>query len=53
MLKLSDYDSKLFDLMATYITEAGIFHPDTGYVFRERGIISGSFYTNLIDSLVN
>jgi len=53
MLKLSDYDSRLFDILAAYIVEAGIYHPDTGYVFRERGIISGSFFTNLIDSLTN
>lgn len=53
MLRLDKYDSKLFDLMAAYICECNIYHPSTGYTTRGRGIISGSFYTNLIDSISN
>lgn len=53
MLDLNDYESKLFDVMAMYIIECNIYHPHTGFTKRGRGLISGSFYTNLIDSICN
>lgn len=53
MLELDPYLSRLFDIMATYIVESNIFHPATGFTRRNRGLISGSFFTNLVDSICN
>lgn len=53
MLDLNNYESKLFDIMVMYIIESNIYNPHSGFTCRERGLISGSFYTNLIDSICN
>jgi hypothetical protein len=53
MLNLSDYESTLFDVLVSYIVNCNAYHPHTGYVIRNRGLISGSFYTNLVDSITN
>lgn len=53
MLSLSSYECKLFDAMTAFVVESNIYHPHTGFVIRGRGIISGSYYTNLVDSIAN
>jgi hypothetical protein len=53
VMKLSDYESKLFDELRSYIIHGHIYHPETGVINRKRGIISGSFFTNMIDGLSN
>lgn len=53
LYKLDSYESKVFDFMVSYIINAPIYHNDIGLVPRKRGIISGSFYTNVIDSMGN
>jgi hypothetical protein len=53
MLNLTDYESSLFDVMVGYIVNCNCYHPHIGYLKRSRGLISGSFYTNLVDSISN
>lgn len=52
-LILSDQQSNLFDKLVDYICYAHIYHPRIGIVRRRRGLISGSYFTNLIDGVVN
>jgi len=53
ILSLSDYESTLFDHLVDYIIHGHIYHPVTGFIMRERGIPSGSYFTNVVDGIVN
>lgn len=53
MLVLDDYKSKLFDTMKQYVLYGGVYHPVSGVIKRNRGIISGSYFTNIVDSICN
>jgi hypothetical protein len=39
--------------MVSNILHVPIFHDDIGIIKRRRGIISGSYFTNIMDSLAN
>jgi hypothetical protein len=52
-MNLTDYESKIFTSIMGYIIAAPIYCKSTGLVHRQRGIISGSFFTNCVDSMVN
>lgn len=52
-LKLSDFQSNVYDKLVSYIMHSHIYHPLCGFTFRKRGIISGSYYTNIVDGLTN
>lgn len=52
-MNLSDYESKIFTSIMGYIVAAPIYCKSTGLVHRQRGIISGSYFTNCVDSMVN
>lgn len=39
--------------MVSNILHVPIFHDDIGIIIRRRGIISGSYFTNIMDSLSN
>jgi hypothetical protein len=39
--------------MVSSICHSPLYHDDIGIVYRNRGIISGSYYTNIVDSLSN
>lgn len=49
----NDKEVKLFDMIVDYNLHGHIFHPTTGIIHRERGICSGSVFTNLIGSICN
>lgn len=49
----SDYHSELFDKLVAYVMFCHVYHPTVGTIRRSRGIISGSVFTNLVDSIVN
>jgi hypothetical protein len=51
--KNETYYSGLYDKMTEYVMFGDLFHPILGTVKRERGIASGSVFTNLMDSVVN
>jgi hypothetical protein len=53
ILNLSNYESDLFDQLVDYILYGHIYHPATGTILRERGIPSGSYFTNIVDGLSN
>jgi hypothetical protein len=52
-LQLSTQEAYLYDKMAEYICFAHVYHPRVGTVHRRRGLISGSYFTNLLDSIIN
>jgi hypothetical protein len=52
-MDLSDYESKIFTSIIGYVVAAPIYCESTGLVNRQRGIISGSYFTNCVDSMVN
>jgi len=39
--------------MVSNVLHVPIFHQDIGVIYRRRGIISGSYFTNIMDSLSN
>jgi hypothetical protein len=49
----SDSEKTIFRKIIDYVMFCHVYHPITGTIKRERGIISGSFYTNLCDSISN
>jgi hypothetical protein len=53
LLNLNTYESALFDKMVDYILFGRVYHPHTKIVLRNRGMPSGSFFTNLVDSISN
>lgn len=44
---------ELYDKMAEYVCFAHVYHPRTGVIRRKRGLISGSYFTNLVDGIIN
>jgi hypothetical protein len=52
-LNLNTYFSNLYEDLVSYILFGTLFHPRCGYINRERGIASGSFFTNVVDGLSN
>lgn len=53
LLTLNEAESRVFDFMVSYILHSPVYHADCGFVKRRRGIISGSLYTNIMDSFCN
>uniref|UniRef100_A0A2V0R9P7 RdRp catalytic domain-containing protein n=1 Tax=viral metagenome TaxID=1070528 RepID=A0A2V0R9P7_9ZZZZ len=54
MIKLDDdFDLAVYGLVSSYIVNCNLYHPVTGLVKRKQGIYSGSYFTNLLDSMVN
>lgn len=53
LMKLNKEEDRYFDFMVSYILHAPVYHADCGFIRRERGIISGSLFTNIVDSLCN
>jgi hypothetical protein len=52
-LVLDSYYSRLFDELVGYILYGYIYHPSIGHICRNRGIPSGSYFTNLVDGISN
>lgn len=53
LLDLDDYQSIIFDLLVSYNVNCPIYHPVTGFISRKRGLITGSFFTSIINSFCN
>jgi hypothetical protein len=53
VLVLTPKHSYLYDKLVEYICFAHVYHPRVGTVLRRRGLISGSYFTNLLDSVIN
>jgi hypothetical protein len=47
------FEEEMFDEVVSYNLYGPIYHPKTGVIHRNRGICSGSVFTNLIDSVAN
>lgn len=53
LLDLSDYEKSLFSVVTSFFHNSRIYHPVTSVFSRRRGVISGSYFTNMVDSFVN
>lgn len=53
LMTLSPYEERVFWTMVSSILHIPIYHSDIGVINRKRGIISGSYYTNIMDSFCN
>lgn len=52
-LELSDFMHRIFWMLVSHICLGRIYHPSADFSKRTRGMMSGSYFTNIIDSICN